>query len=294
MTTAKQRLDQYDQTRSEWREALQPLFDEKNKKRDAIQELFGDHPAEMKRQSKAMRSKLNNQWKEDNKDLISKYQKLYEQKKLDEVTFAQWLKEFKKLDPNIDENFLRDLLMGKTESIEGIKKPQLESENHKIDTWLSKAEKLAQWWKEEEKTAYINGVEMTIKVLKKELAEGAFVREYQDDGKIPNHLIGEQLFNKAAVTYLDLWKKLPSWQNMVTMRWKTTKEQENFLKNNFQKDWENMFPGYWHPGGKKFVNIGERAGCWLSGGLNVKLNEDSMRYDDYDPEFGFSLRFLKN
>lgn len=190
-----------------------------------------------------------------------------------------------------------DFFYGKTEkkeSKETMEKPQLESENYKIDKWLTKKEKLDQWWKEEERLAYINGIETNIKVLKKELTEGTFVREYQDDGKIPKHLVGEQLFNKVAVTYLDLWKKLPTRENMVVMRWKTKEERENFLKNNFQKDWKNLFPGFWDPDDKGFYGIGKRTGYWLSDGSIVGINKDNMHHYNGNPEFGFSLRFLKN
>ncbi len=82
----------------------------------------------------------------------------------------------------------------KKESKEKMKTPELESENHKIDKWLYKKEKLAQWWKEEQRPAYINWSETKITVLKKELAPGAYVWEYQDNGKMPKHLVGEQLF----------------------------------------------------------------------------------------------------
>lgn len=177
---------------------------------------------------------------------------------------------------------------------ETMKAPKLEKENHKIDKGLSKKEKLAQWWKEEERRAYINGTKIKIKVLKKELAKGAFVREYQDDGKMPSHLIGEQLFNWKAVLNLWLQNKLPTWENMQTMRWETKEEKDNFLKNNFQKDWKNMFPACWHPDYKGFGNIGGRMDCWLLDGYNVALNEDIMNHNNNSPEFGFSLRLLQN
>lgn len=55
-----------------------------------------------------------------------------------------------------------------------------------------------------------------------------------------------------------------------------------------------MFPGYWYPSSKIFNTIGGRTGCWLSDGNYVVLDEDNMNhYNDY-PEFGFSLRLLKN
>lgn len=90
----------------------------------------------------------------------------------------------------------------KKESKEKMNMPQLESENHKIDQGKSKKEKLAEGWKEEERSAYINGSETKIKILKKELAPGAFVWEYQNDGKMPKHMVGEQLFNWKAVLNL--------------------------------------------------------------------------------------------
>lgn len=118
MTTSKQTLDQYNQTREEWREKLQPLFDEKNKRREALKIAFADEPERAKREKKLMRTKLNDQWKEYNKDLIIKYQELYNQKKLDEVTFQKWLEEFRKWNPEIDEQSLRDLFYGKKENKE--------------------------------------------------------------------------------------------------------------------------------------------------------------------------------
>jgi hypothetical protein len=175
-----------------------------------------------------------------------------------------------------------------------MKTPQLETKNHKIDEWKSKKEKLAEWWKEEERPAYINGIETKIKILKKELAPGAFVREYQDDDKMPKYLVGEQLFNWKAVLNLGLQDRLPTWENMQAMRWSTQEEKNNFLKNNFQKDWKNLFPGYWNPFYKKFFNIGERTACWLSYGFHVVLLKDDLNHFYYNPEFGFSLRLLKN
>jgi len=182
----------------------------------------------------------------------------------------------------------------KNESKEKMKTPELEKNNHKIDEWKYKKEKLAEWWKEEERHAYINGSETKIKILKKELAPGAFVREYQDDGKMPKHLIGEQLFNWKAVLSLGLQDRLPTWENMVAMRWETKEEKDNFLKNNFQKNWENLFPGCWGPSGEEFKGIGHRADYWLADGGNVGLDGDGMYHYNGSPEFGFSLRLLKN
>lgn len=212
-----------------------------------------------------------------------------------EKLFQEAFAHFKKLKPETREEDFRAMIDGKSEKKESKEKmntPELESENHKIDQGKSKKEKLAEGWKEEERPAYINGSETKIKVLKKELAPGAFVWEYQDD--VPNHLRGEQLFNRKAVLSLWLEKQLPTWENMQTMRWETVEENQNFLKNNFQKDGKNLFPGGWDPDVEGFDGMGEWTGCWLADGDNVKLNEDSMGHDNSNHEFGIALRLLKN
>lgn len=220
MTTAKDTLDQYNETRSEWRENFQQLIDEKDKKRTDLKELLGDNPETMK-------------------------------------------------------NF------------------KLESENYKIDKWKSKEEKLAEWWREEECSADIYRHETKIKVLKKELSPGAFVREYQDDGEMPKYLVGEQLFNWNAVLILGLQDRLPTWQNMITMVGKTQQEKDTFLTNNFQKGRNTIFPGLWFPNDKAFSNIGKRIHCRLSDGNLVGIKENDMVYTKDTSEWGSSLRLLK-
>ncbi|HKL43975.1 MAG TPA: hypothetical protein VJ892_01710 [Candidatus Absconditabacterales bacterium] len=64
------------------------------------------------------RKELTQKFKEENKDLIEKYQEFYAQKKLDEQTFQKGLEEFRKGNPDIDEEALRELFMGKTQNSE--------------------------------------------------------------------------------------------------------------------------------------------------------------------------------
>ena len=184
----------------------------------------------------------------------------------------------------------------KKESKEKMKTPELEKDNHKIDKELSVDEKLKKGWKKEKTTAYINWTEKKVTVLKKQIEgsqKDAFVREYLDDGVMPKHLVWEQLFNRYAVLNLWLEKRLPSYEQMETIRW----GQENhskFLKDNFQKNGENIFPGYRHPHTKTFNNVGTRTDCWLSGGHNIGIHKDDMSHDNTHHNYGFSLRFLKN
>gem|GEM_PF-1313302 len=55
-----------------------------------------------------------------------------------------------------------------------------------------------------------------------------------------------------------------------------------------------MLSGYRNPNNKKFNNIGKRTDCRLADGNNVELNKDNMNHNYFNPEFGFSLRLLKN
>ncbi|MEI8008857.1 MAG: hypothetical protein WCI00_05750 [bacterium] len=43
------------------------------------------------------------------------------------------------------------------------------------------------------------------------------MREYQDDGKMPKHLVGEQLFNWKAVLSLGLQDRLPTYNQYKEM-----------------------------------------------------------------------------
>ena len=48
-----------------------------DKTRKEIKKLFGENPEEMKKQSKSMRSELNDQWKDDHKKLIDTHKAFY-------------------------------------------------------------------------------------------------------------------------------------------------------------------------------------------------------------------------
>ncbi len=185
----------------------------------------------------------------------------------------------------------------KKESKEKMKTPQLEKENHKIDKGMSVDEKLKNGWKKEKNVpAYIDGVEKKVTVLKKTIewwAKDAFVWEYIDDGVMSKNMVGEQLFNRNAVLNLWLQTKLPSFEQMETIRGGKEKHQE-FLKNNFQKNWENLFPGYWGPDFKEFYDISGRTGCWLSDGNNIGVSKDDILHYGGNPRFGLSLRVLKD
>lgn len=206
---------------------------------------------------------------------------------LDALNKNMWTKatkkEFKELGPDTKKS---------KEQKEKMKMPQLESENYRIDVWLSKKEKLAQWWKAEERPALVNWIETKIKVLKKELSKGAYVREYQDDGIIPNHLVGEQLFNWEAVLYLKLQDRLPLYSEYEKM-WFEWKDYKKAIERNFTK-WDNvMYSGDLKLYDKKFHHIGERMSCRLEDGSHVVLTEDYMFHTDILLVYGLSLRLLK-
>ena len=190
------------------------------------------------------------------------------------------------------------------EEKEKIKNQQLEKENYKIDKWMSLKEKLKNGWKKEENVpAYINRVRKKITVLKKTIEWGekdAFVWEYLDDGGIPKNIVGEQIFNWNAVLNLWLQTRLPSYEQIETIRWDKEKHQK-FLENNFQKNWpvheggENSFPGYWGPILETFFDISGVVCCWLSDGKDIEINNECIkRGSGSDITYGFSLRLLKD
>ena len=179
-----------------------------------------------------------------------------------------------------------------------MKNSQLEKENYKIDKDLSLAEK-SKNGREAHGTTNLTG--QIIFVIKKQIDgpwKDAFVREYIDegnmDGIIPKHLIWEQLFNRNAVLNLWLQTKLPSYEQMEITRCESSEKHQESLKNNFQKNWENMFPWSRDPNVKEFSGIGRGAYCWLSDGGRVEINKYTVFRSNDDPCFGFSVRLLKD
>lgn len=207
-----------------------------------------------------------------------------------------------------EENLVADpwLLYDQTnqkESKEEAEIPELEMKNYRIDILLSQEEKLAWWWKEEESSAYINGVETKIKVLKKELAPGAYVWEYQNDGKIPSNLAGEQLFNWKAILALWLQNRLPtrgSISGLIKMQAQSPFDNFDVCYKNFKEKYFQTKCGYRRPDSKKFNGVGDNAEIWLAN----DQNENGMSvwfYNDYFndhggawwPEMCLPLRLLK-
>jgi hypothetical protein len=148
----------------------------------------------------------------------------------------------------------------------------------------------------------INWVEKEVTVLEKEIKwsnKNAFVREYINEPKdvIPKKYLWQQLFNRYAVQNLaeqgkvDL-SKLPTYEQMEEIRWWKENHQK-FLENNFQKDWENLFPGFRSPYDKNFSGVDRRTVCWLSDGNDIGIHGDDMNHIYDDHYYRFSLRFLK-
>ncbi|MFA5747877.1 MAG: hypothetical protein WC872_02065, partial [Candidatus Absconditabacterales bacterium] len=114
---------------------------------------------------------------------------------------------------------------------------------------------------------------------------------------IPKKYLGQQLFNRYAVKNLaeqgkvDL-TKLPTYKQMEEIRGGEENHQK-FLEDNFQKDGENLFPGFRDPDYKEFNDVDKRTDCWLSDGYNIGISKDGMTHRNSHLNCGFSLRFLK-
>lgn len=228
-----------------------------------------------------------------------------------------------------------DSLWKSNESKESIKKLELESENYKIPSWKTLEEKNQMWWFEEEKViSYINGnpakkfkfpddgqekdirrsfqdddimlsfdsdlskksecLEEKPPILRKEInSHGAAVIEYQDDGNIPKHLVGEQLFNVEAIAALGL--ELPTYDQLEEIK-REYKNHELFLKNNFQKNGQIIFPGKYV---SRSIMIDEEIGFWLYLWLAewesamIGRDENAMGMGRTNPDCFYSVRLLK-
>lgn len=192
------------------------------------------------------------------------------------------------------------IYQGKTEKI---KSPQIVNETYKIETWLHQQQKqrMKIWetingWKKEESIAIINNKETPIIVLKKHIewpAENAFVQEYIDNWRMPPEYIGQQFFNGYAITNFWLRNNFSSYEEMKNMRWGDKNHQE-FLKKNFQKDGENMLPGYRHNIYKTFTNVGGRISFWLADGSCMDVSNKDMHHNYYDHNYYLSVRMFKD
>lgn len=172
-----------------------------------------------------------------------------------------------------------ETLMAKTEetvlkqSIEKDKIPaELQTENYKIEfglTWVTQENAII---------SYANWVEKDTTVFKKVLAPGAFVRA---------NLAWDQFFNRKAVLHLWLQKSLPSYKDLVNIRW-----WEEFDNNFFKKC------GYILPIGdisdkNTFKEQGQSANYWLFNGSGVSIKETRMDPMAYSTSVGVSVRLTK-
>jgi len=202
-----------------------------------------------------------------------------------------------KLDEKESELLFQELSKRKnsenTSSVEKEKTSELEKKNYKIDKNMSVEEKIKNWWEQEKDVkAYIDGVEKEITVLKKDLWNDAFVREYMDDGVMPKEYVGQQKFNRAAVEKLWLANRLP--KNYEEFRKIIWDDHNNFIKKYFSKNGKPLLSGCWSPHNKGFGSIGKRENCWLWDGDNVEVNKSHITHNNYNPRFGFSVRLLKS
>ena len=113
MTTAKETADQYNKTRSDLKNKLQPLFDEKNEKRADLRKALDtpEEQGERRNKEKIKRQALNQNFREANKDLIAEYKQSFKDKKEQEKLFVEIFSEAKKLNPELQEKDVRALIM---------------------------------------------------------------------------------------------------------------------------------------------------------------------------------------
>jgi ATP/maltotriose-dependent transcriptional regulator MalT len=113
MKNAKQTADAYEQTRSLLKNKLEPLFDEKNEKREAIRKVFNkpEEQEERRVRERAKIAKMNKEFREENKNLIAKYKELLNDNKENEKVFSEIYAAAQKLNPELKEEDVRTLIM---------------------------------------------------------------------------------------------------------------------------------------------------------------------------------------
>lgn len=168
-------------------------------------------------------------------------------------------------------------------SKEKVKIPQLESKNYKIDEWKSKQEKLVEWWKEYEISVKSERIDTKIKILKKEFAPGAYVMEYQDDGKTPDYLVGQQLFSRGAVVYFNIQHRLPTvdqYKALWVDGWPSpflSKNTENRIRNKYRQRGKLITSGYGEYNSETIKNIHKSANYWLADCCRIHIQHGCVR-----------------
>jgi len=162
---------------------------------------------------------------------------------------------------------------------------------YKVDESL-----LKDWWKKETVKAVINGQQKQILALKWEVIgwnPNAFVRKYIDEpvNNIPKHLIGEQVFNRGAITNLWIKEKLPTLEKVTRLRWDN---HQAFVKKYFEKDGNMIFPGVYDPNDDEFDGIGEWIDVRLQDGTSMGVDMETFDHNPTeiqyrDQEFGSSI-----
>lgn len=190
---------------------------------------------------------------------------------------------------NITHTYKDNLIAVLEQPINTINVPTIQNKNYRIDSSLSRDEKLESWRQEKEEGIYDRWVlKEKILLLKKELDSTAFVREYPKTKSIPEHLWGEQIFNRYAVIYLWLQDSLPSWNQYIEM-WFGWENQQQLVDKYF-KQWDTyIFPGFYE---KWFAWIGTRATSRLRKG-HIILDRDHFWLITDQKETGYSIRLLK-
>lgn len=310
VTKAKETLEQYNKVRSEGREKLQPLFDEKNKRRNLIKEAFWVWDVELNFEAKKAKklvwnwriSSLNAEWKEKHKDIIAKYQGLFAQKKIDEERFQQLFSDAKKWWlTDLDEETFRAVI-----SWEESKEKQEKSLEFEKDTFKISSE----WWEEVTKESAKKNP-----ALKKFLDKGIKVKanatwdvvEYMEDKvnwaltckKWEQIFITYDAFIREVCKAKNCSKEVAESKYMMTIE-ELKKKMEDKPDNSeeykkfFNEEVNGLLAGYWTPYGKIFYDVAGRSRIWLVGGDDANFNQDEWSYSSSDRDFGFSGRLLKN
>lgn len=185
--------------------------------------------------------------------------------------------------------------------------PQLEDEDYKIDKNMSHKEKLEpkNWREEEEVMINMGWVEKKMILLKKDVWNKWYVREYPDDWSIPKEFRGVQKFNRNAIKSLWLINRLPrNYKEFANIIRRNTEEKSKVYESyDPLKDDNFNLSGRINPlSGHRLdqtkiqdVNIWGYYRLWNGNSAEINTDKEQHNFSSstFSPSFGCSLRLKK-
>ncbi len=181
---------------------------------------------------------------------------------------------------------LKKKVSSKKESKETLTKSlEFEEDTFKIDS---------KGWKEEKRNVYNKG-EMKVKVN----ATWDVVEYLEWPAKWEQIFITYDAFIREVMKAKNCSKEEVEQKYLMTVdelkeKMKDKPDRSDEYKKFFNKEVKGHLAGYWNPNNDIFSNIGERSHVWLAGGDGADFDQYEWSWYNFNRNYGFSGRLLKN